>query len=46
MSQLEGHARRTQERPLEELAKVGIVGAVGVAFLTYAFVAMWHATPW
>ncbi len=38
--------RGTQERPLEELAKVAVIGAVGVALLAYAFVAMWHATSW
>ncbi len=38
--------RSAQERPLEKLAKVAVIGAVGVALLTYAFVAMWHATPW
>ena len=34
------------ERPLEALVKVGATAVVGIALLTWALVAMWHATPW
>lgn len=33
-------------KPTEALAKGAVIAALGLAILTYALVAMWHATPW